>query len=334
MGRYVIRRLLQAVLTFGLVLFLLHYLMSLAIQINGNPARTFFGDKPATEAQIAAVEARFGTDDPCLDTVGDPCLGMFGKRLADWGTFDFGTNFQDVPVKDLIIDAIPPTLTLFGISTVVWILFGITAGVLAAMRRGKFLDYVVRLGTTFMIAVPTFLLLVITQKIVGVWVGNWARENFGQDSVLALIFQPSYDFENPFLSLLIPGLVLGAFGIAGITRLSRTSMLENLRADFVRTAKAKGLGRSRVTVVHTLRNSLIPVVTLIGFTLAEALGGAVITEGVYSIPGMGGLAWNATKTNDLPVVIAIVAILSISYMLINLIIDLLYAVLDPRIRYE
>ena len=334
MGRYVIRRLLQAVLTFFLVLFLLHYLMSLAIQVNGNPARTFFGDKPATEQQIAAVEAKFGTDDPCLDTVGNPCLGMFGKRVSDWSHLDFGTDFQGTPVKELILNALPPTLTLFAISTIVWILVGITAGVLAAMRRGRFTDYLVRLGTTFMIAVPTFLLLVITQKIVGVWVGNWARENFGRENPLAIIFQPSYDFSNPFLSLLVPGLILGAFGIAGITRLSRTSMLENLRADFVRTARAKGLKPSRVTIVHTLRNSLIPVVTLIGFTLAEALGGAVITEGVYSIPGMGGLAWNATRDNDLPVVIAIVAILSICYMLVNLLIDVLYAVLDPRIRYE
>jgi ABC-type dipeptide/oligopeptide/nickel transport system permease component len=333
-GRYVVRRLLQAVLTFGLVLFLLHLLMSLAIQVNGNPARTFFGDKPATEEQIAAVEAKFGTDDPCLDTIGNPCLGMFGDRLGDWLTFDFGTDFQGTPVSDLIANAIPPTLTLFAISTSVWVLFGVSAGVVAAMRRGRFWDYVVRFGTTFMVAVPTFLLLVITQKIVGVWVGNWARESMGSDSALALIFQPTYDFEYPFLSLLVPGLVLGAFGIAGITRLSRTSMLENLRADFVRTAKAKGLKPSRVTITHTLRNSLIPVVTLIGFTLADALGGAVITEGVYSIPGMGGLAWNATRDNDLPVVIAIVAILSICYMVINLLIDLLYAVLDPRIRYE
>lgn len=111
-------------------------------------------------------------------------------------------------------------------------------------------------------------------------------------------------------------------------------MLENLRADFVRTAKAKGLRPRRVTVVHTLRNSLIPVITLIGFAMADALGGTVITEGIYSIPGMGGLAFSATRDNDLTMVIAIVAILSVSFMLVTLIIDLLYAVLDPRIRYE
>jgi len=177
-------------------------------------------------------------------------------------------------------------------------------------------------------------LLILTQQIIGVEVGNWARETFGRESVLAIMFQPSYDFENPFLSLLVPGILLGAFGIASITRLSRTSMLENLRADFVRTAKAKGLTSSRVTIVHTLRNSLIPVVTLIGFTLADALGGAVITEGIYSIPGMGGLVFRATRENDLPVVIAVVAILSITFMVVTLLIDLLYAVLDPRIRYE
>ncbi|ADD45146.1 ABC transporter permease [Stackebrandtia nassauensis] len=334
MGRYVIRRLLQAVLTFGLVLFLLHYLLSLAIQLNGNPARTFFGNKSPSPEQLAAVEKRFGLDDACLDQLGNPCLTMFGKRLGDWATFDFGTDFQGTEVSSLIAQAIPPTLTLFAISTAVWILFGVTAGVLAALRRGKFFDHLTKLGTVAMIAVPTFLLLVLTQKVVGVWLGNWARDTFGRDSFLAVIFQPSYDPYQPFLSLLVPGLVLGAFGIAGITRLSRTSMLENLRADYVRTAKAKGLKPTRVVIAHTLRNSLIPVVTLVGFTLAEALGGAVITEGVYSIPGMGGLAWRATRENDLPVVIAVVAILSICYMIVTLIIDLMYAVLDPRIRYE
>lgn len=308
--------------------------MSLAIQINGNPARTFFGDKPATPEQIAAVEKKFGTDDPCLDRIGDPCLNMFVDRTADWTTLDFGTDYDGISVVEQIQTAIPPTLILFAISTSVWVLLGITAGVISAMRRGRFIDYFTRVGTTFMIAVPTFLLLVVCQKIVGVWVGNWAREDLGRDSLLALIFQPSYDFRHPVLSLLIPGLILGAFGIAGITRLSRTSMLENMRADFVRTAKAKGLHPRRVTVLHTLRNSLIPVITMIGFQLAEAMGGAVITEGVYSIPGMGGLLWTATQENDLLVVIPIVAILSVSYMLINLLVDLLYAVLDPRIRYE
>lgn len=334
MGRYVIRRLLQAAITLFFVLFLLHYMLSLAIQVNGNPARTFFGDKPVTESQLAAVEAKFGTNDPCLEQVGDPCLGMFGKRMADWTALDFGTDFQGYSVTEQIGQAIPPTLILFAISTAVWVLFGISAGVLAAMKRGKFFDYLVRTGTTLTVAVPTFLLLVITQQLVGVSLGNWARDTFGRDSVLGIVFQPSYDHDHPFLSLLIPGILLGAFGIAGITRLSRTSMLENLRADFVRTAKAKGLAPRRVTVVHTLRNSLIPVVTLVGFAMADALGGTVITEGIYSIPGMGGLAYNATRDNDLPVVIAIVAILSVSFMLVTLLIDLLYAVLDPRIRYE
>lgn len=334
MGRYVIRRLLQAVLTLFFVLFLLHYLLSLAIQVNGNPARTFFGDKPVTAEQLAAVEAKFGTDDPCLDTIGDPCLGMFGKRMGDWLTLDFGTTFHGYSVTEQIVQAVPPTLILFAISTAVWVLIGITAGVLAAMKRGKFFDYLVRTGTTFTVAVPTFLLLVITQQLVGVSLGNWARNTFGRDSVLGIVFQPSYDHDHPFLSLLVPGILLGAFGIAGITRLSRTSMLENLRADFVRTAKAKGLRPRRVTVVHTLRNSLIPVITLIGFAMADALGGTVITEGIYSIPGMGGLAFSATRDNDLTMVIAIVAILSVSFMLVTLIIDLLYAVLDPRIRYE
>lgn len=334
MGRYVIRRLLQAVLTLGLVLFLLHYLLSLAIQAGGNPARAFFGDKPVSERQVAAVAAKHGLDDPCLDRLGDPCLAMFSSRMADWFNLDFGTDFTGRPVTDLIAQAVPPTLTLFAISTVTWVLLGVSAGVLAALRRASLLDYLVRLGTVLAVGVPTFLLLIVTQKVVGVWLGNRARAAFGVDSPLSIMFQPSYDFEHPFLSLIVPGVLLGAFGIASITRLSRTSVLENLRSDFVRTARAKGLSGTRVTIVHTLRNSLIPVVTLIGFALADALGGAVITEGIYNIPGMGGLVFDATRDGDLPVVIAVVAILSIGFMTVTLIVDLLYAFLDPRIRYE
>ena len=335
MGRYVIRRLLQTVVTFGVVMFLLHYLMTLAIQINGNPVRTFFGDKPVSESVLQATTAKFGLDDPCLTRVGDPCLGIFQKRMGDWFLHaDFGSSYKQVDVMESIGRAIPVTLQLFAIVTLVWILFGITAGTWAALRRGKFIDYLVRIGTTLTVAVPGFLLLIVVQKVVGVILGNWARDTFGRDSVLGIIMQPSYNAKYSWLTLLVPGIVLGVFGIAGITRLSRTSMLENLRSDFVRTAKAKGLRPRRVTVVHTLRNSLIPVVTLIGFTLADALGGALITEGIYNIPGMGKLAYDAIKTVDTPVVIAVTAISAIIYMLVNLLIDLLYAVLDPRIRYE
>ena len=335
MGRYVIRRLLQTLLTFAVVMFLLHYLMTLAIQINGNPVRTFFGDKQPSEAILEATKAKFGLDDPCLTQLGNPCVNLFGKRMSDWFLHgDFGMTYNRVPVADAVTKAIPVTLQLFLITFIVLIIFGITAGVLAALYRGKFIDYLVRVGTTLTIAFPSFLLLLIVQKVFGVIIGNWARESFGRDSFLGIMFQPSYNAKYPILTLLIPGIVLGIFGIAGVTRLSRTSMLENLRADFVRTAKAKGLRPTRVTVVHTLRNSLIPVVTILGFSLADALGGALITEGIYNIPGMGKLAYDAVKQVDTPVVIAVVAIASMLYMLVNLFIDLFYAVLDPRIRYE
>ncbi|GLZ81083.1 putative dipeptide-transport integral membrane protein ABC transporter DppB [Actinorhabdospora filicis] len=334
MGRYVIRRLLQAVLTLSVVLFMLHYLMSLAIQINGNPVRTFFGDKPVSDELLQATMEKFNLDDPCLKSVGDPCWGMFTDRMQQWSHFDFGTDFQSVKIGDSIANAIPVTLTIFAITTVVWALFGVTAGVLAAMNRGRFIDYLVRIGTTFTLAIPGFLMLILVQNIFGVIIGNWFREQFGRESFLSLIFQPTYSAKAPFLSLVIPGIALGVFGIAGITRLSRTSMLENLRSDFVRTAKAKGLKRTRVTIVHTLRNSLIPVVTVIGFALGDALGGSVVLEGLYNIPGLGLLAFNGVKTNDTAVVIAVVALASVVFMVTNLIVDLFYAVLDPRIRYE
>jgi peptide/nickel transport system permease protein/oligopeptide transport system permease protein len=143
-----------------------------------------------------------------------------------------------------------------------------------------------------------------------------------------------YDSEYPWLSLILPGLVLGSFSLAAIARLTRTSLIENLRSDYVRTAKAKGLTTSRTVGIHTLRNSLIPVVTYIGIDIGLLLGGSLITEGIFNVPGVGLLVFQAIQSNDTPVIIGVVTVLTIVFLVSSLVVDILYAALDPRIRYE
>jgi ABC-type dipeptide/oligopeptide/nickel transport system permease component len=143
-----------------------------------------------------------------------------------------------------------------------------------------------------------------------------------------------YNVDNPWLSLIVPGLVLGAVSLASIARLTRTSLIENLRADYVRTARAKGLPPRRTIGVHALRNSLIPVVTYIGVDVGVLMGGALITETIFSIPGIGQLVFLSVEFQDALVIIGVVTLLVLVFLVANLIVDVLYAVLDPRIRYD
>lgn len=334
MGRYVLRRLLQFVPTVFGTMFLLHYIVSLGIQFNGNPARAFFGDRTPTPEMLEAVKAQFNTDDPCLERKGDPCVGMFVERLAAMGRGDFGADFRGRAVTEILADAVPITLKLALIGFTVQLVIGLVAGVLAGLRGGGFWDYVVKISTVLVISVPVFVLGTLVQLGLGVKVGVWLKKQPWAPDALTDMFSVSYRAESPWASLVIPGIVLGALGLATTARLTRTSLMENLRADYVRTAVAKGLSNRRVIGVHTLRNSLIPVVTDLGLALGAFIGGAVVTEGIFNIPGVGGVIVRSARVNEAPVVIAVVSILVLVYLLSNLVVDVLYAVLDPRIRYE
>lgn len=334
MGRYIARRVLQAVLTLFLVMFLLHYLTTLAIQLNGNPALAFFGDRSPSAAQLAAVEARFGLDDPCYDQTGNPCLGEFVQRIGDYATLDFGTNLRGREVTDIVAAAAPNTLRLFVVVLITWGIMGMLLGSVAARYRGKAPDHSIRLLSILIDAFPVFVMLLVYRFIFAVPLSNWMADQFGRDSILALMFKPSFDADNPWVTLIVPGILLGLGGAAPFLRLVRASQLENYNADHVRTAKSKGLSDRRVTVFHIVRNSSIPVVTAVGFVFAEALAGAVITEGVMNIYGMGGVLWNAVRDSEVSVVIGIVTLLSVVTIVVMLVVDIIYALLDPRIRYD
>jgi peptide/nickel transport system permease protein/oligopeptide transport system permease protein len=184
------------------------------------------------------------------------------------------------------------------------------------------------------VAFPTFVFGSLMLLLVGLKLGLFLRNSEWAPEWLGQMFQVGYNPEYPWLSLFLPGIVLGAFSLAAVARLTRTSLIENLRSDYVRTARAKGLTTSRTIGIHTLRNSLIPVVTYIGIDIGVLIGGALVTEGIFNIPGIGQLVFISVNANDTPVVIGVATILVIVFLVANLIVDVLYAALDPRIRYE
>lgn len=334
MGHYVARRLLQLIPVLIGTMFLLHLLTSFSIQLNGDPARAVFGERRPLPGQLERMQERMGIDDPCLRQPGNPCLKLFGERMVNIAQGDFGANFRGEEVTTLVARAVPFSIKLTAIAFIVIIGIGLVAGVLAGLRNGSFIDYVVKVSTVVLVSVPIFVLGRVTQLYGGVGLGGWAKDQDWVPQVLTDILVISYVPSKPWTSLVIPGVILGSLSLAYVARLTRTSLMENLRGDYVRTATAKGLKRSRVIGVHTLRNSLIPVVTYLGITIGDLMAGAIVTEGIFNVPGVGRLTFSSISRGEAPVVIGVVTMIVLIYLFASLIVDLLYAVLDPRIRYE
>ncbi|MGH3711995.1 MAG: ABC transporter permease [Micromonosporaceae bacterium] len=333
MGRYVIRRLLLFIPTLLGSIALLHYMVVLGIQLNGNPARAFFGDRTPSPEMLAAVKKLFNTDDPCLTRTGDPCIGLFFERVGKLAVGDLGTDYNGRPVTEILGDALPVTVRLALIAITIQIVIGLLAGVLAGLRSGSFIDYVVKISTVLAISVPVFVLGGVVQLTIAPG-AKWMRgQDWVSDTLLGMV-SVTYKSTYPTLSLIIPGIVLATISLATTARLTRTSLMENLRGDYVRTATAKGLPRRRVIGIHTLRNSLIPVVTDLGLAFGTLIGGAVITETIFNIPGIGSEIVESVQRNEGPVTVPLVTFLVAVYLVVNLLVDVLYAVLDPRIRLD
>ncbi|WP_166850288.1 ABC transporter permease [Isoptericola sp. BMS4] len=333
MGRYILRRALLGALTLLIVMFVLHLLTTFAIQLNGNPALAFFGDRVPTDAQVAAVEARYGLDDPCYDQTGNPCLGPFVERLGSYAQGDFGTDLRGREVTDIVATAAPNTLKLFAVVTVTWFVLGMGLGSVAARWRGRPTDHGIRMSSVLIDAFPIFVLLLVYRYVFAVPLSGWATSTFGADSMAALWFRPSFDDDHPWATLLVPGILLGLAGSAAFIRLVRASQLEAYTGEHVRTARSRGLPERHVVVHHVVRNSSVPVVTAVGLTFTEALAGAVITEGMMNIYGMGGVLWEAVRASDVALVVGVVTILAAVTVVVMLVVDVAYAALDPRIRY-
>ncbi|MFD5623180.1 ABC transporter permease [Streptomyces yangpuensis] len=306
MGRYVIRRLLQMIPVFIGSTFLIFFM----VYALGDPVAALFGDKAPDPATAARIRKDLYLDQP-----------LWKQYLHYMGAIfqgDFGTAFNGQSVTELMASAFPVTLRLTLVAIFFEIVIGITLGVISGLRRGRTVDTTVLVMTLVVISVPTFVTGYLLQYLFGVKWG-WVR--------------PTVSPDAPLNELILPGIVLALVSLAYVTRLSRTSIAENVKADYVRTATAKGLPRSRVVTRHLLRNSLIPVVTFIGTDIGALMGGAIVTERIFNIHGVGYQLYQGILRNNSPTVVGFVTILVIVFLLANLLVDLLYAVLDPRIRY-
>lgn len=306
MGRYVARRLLQMVpVFFGATL-----LIFLMVNVMGDPVAGLCGERACDPATAAQLKREFGLDKPLWQ--------QYATYMGNVFTGDFGTAFNGQKVTELMATAFPVTVRLTIVAILFEIVVGITLGVVTGLRRGRPADTTVLVLSLVVISVPIFVTGLLLQLLLGVRWG-WIR--------------PSVPPEATFTQLLVPGLVLASVSLAYVTRLTRTSIAENLRSDYVRTAVAKGLPRRRVVTRHLLRNSLIPVVTFIGTDIGALMGGAILTERIFNIHGVGYQLYQGILRQNTQTVVGFVTVLVLVFLVANLLVDLLYAVLDPRIRY-
>ena len=308
MLRYIGRRLLQTIPVFFGATFLIFAMVYL---MPGDPVAALGGDRGLSEAAAAQIRAQYNLDKPFWMQYLLYLKGVF--------TLDFGTAFNGQKVTSIMATAFPTTAKLALYALAIETILGIGLGVVAGMRRGKWFDSTILVVSLLLISVPTFVLGFVLQYVLGV-----------QLAILPTTASASVDLR----SLTMPAMVLGGVSLAYVIRLTRQSVSENVSADYVRTARAKGLTNRAVMTRHILRNSLIPVATFLGGDLGALMGGAIITEGIFNINGVGGTLWQAIRLGEAPTVVSITTVLVLVYILANLVVDLLYAVLDPRIRYE
>ncbi|WBB74535.1 ABC transporter permease [Micromonospora sp. WMMD1128] len=308
MGRYLLRRLLQLVPVFIGTTFLIYWLVW---SVPGDPFAGKCGDRGCPPNYRAMMTEKYHLD--------DSIWVQYASYMKNLFQGDFGITFGGREISDIIATSYPNTLKLAVVALAIEAVIGLGAGVLTGLRRNGFLDNLVLISTLFLIALPVFVIGFVLQWVLGV---KWGLIN------------PTVSNEMRFSELIVPGFVLGSASMAYIARVARTSIAENRRADYVRTAIAKGLPMRRVVGVHLLRNSLIPVVTLLGTDLGALMGGAIVTEGIFGINGIGRQVLRSIVTKESATVVGIVVVLVLVYLVMNLLVDLLYAALDPRIRYE
>ena len=307
MLRYIGRRLLQTIPVFFGATFLIFAMVYL---MPGDPVAALGGDKGLTEAAAARIREEYNLD--------KPFWLQYLLYLKSIFTLDFGKTFSGRPVTEVLATAFPITIRLAIYALLIEAILGILFGVIAGVRRGGIFDSTVLVLSLVVISVPTFVIGFLMQFFLGI---KWG------------IFPPTASTVS-LKSLTMPAIVLGATSLAYVIRLTRQSVSENVSADYVRTARAKGLKEGTVMTRHILRNSLIPVATFLGGDLGGLMGGAIITEGIFNINGVGGTLWQSIVRGEPATVVSFTTVLVMVYITANLLVDLLYAVLDPRIRYE
>ncbi len=310
---YTLRRFVSTIPVMAIVALFVFSLLYLA---PGDPAAIIAGDQ-ASPADVERIRESLGLDRPFL------------IRFGDWSWHvlrgDLGQSiFTNLPVTHMIAQRVEPTVSLMVLTLIFSIVVAVPMGVVAAWKHGTFIDRGVMLLAVFGFSVPVFV------------VGYLLAYAFA----LQLEWLPVQGYTPiangiwPWLSnLILPVVALGGVFVALIARITRATMLEVLNQDYVRTARAKGVGQSQILFVHALKNAAVPIITVIGLGVAGLIGGAVVTENVFAIPGIGRLVTDAILRRDYPVIQGVVLIFSFVYVLVNLCVDLLYSVFDPRIRY-
>ncbi len=313
MVSYILRRVLSTVPVMAIVALFVFSLLYIA---PGDPAAIIAGDQ-ASPADIERIRQGLGLD--------RPFLVQFGSWLWRILHGDLGTSiFTNLPVSSLIAQRIEPTLSLMVLTLVLTIVVAVPLGVLAAWKAGSWVDRTIMAFAVFGFSLPVF--------VVG----------YALAFVFALQFEwlpvqgytPLAEGFLPWLqNLILPAIALGSVYVALIARITRASMLEVLQQDYIRTARAKGLGQDSILFVHALKNAAVPIITVIGIGVALLIGGAVVTESVFAIPGLGRLTIDAILRRDYPVIQGIVLMFSFLYVLVNLLVDVTYTLVDPSIRY-
>ena len=310
---YAARRILATIPVMLIVAFFVFSLLYLA---PGDPAAIIAGDQ-ATPADVERIRASLGLD--------RPFVVRFGEWLWQIIHGDLGNSiFTNLPVSHMIAQRIEPTTSLMILTIVFSIVVAIPLGVLAAWKHGTWIDRSVMMLAVFGFSTPVFVLGYMLAYVFALKLDWLPVQGFTSITVGVV----------PFLrSLALPTIALGLIYVALLARITRATMLEVLSQDYVRTAKAKGVDQRAVLFVHALKNAAVPIVTVIGIGVALLIGGAVVTESVFAIPGLGRLTVDAILRRDYPVIQGVVLMTSFLYVLVNLGVDLLYTVFDPRIRY-
>ena len=292
------------------------FVFSLLYIAPGDPAVVIAGDQ-ASPADVERIRANLGLD--------QPFLVQFGSWVWRLLHFDLGTSiFTNLPVSAMIAQRIEPTLSLMMVTLVLTILIAVPLGVIAAWKAGTWIDRVIMAFAVFGFSVPVFVVGYILAYVFALKFDLLPVQGY---TPLAQGFWPWLQ------NLILPAVALGCVYIALIARITRAAMLEVLQQDYIRTARAKGLGQGGILFIHALKNAAVPIVTVVGIGIALLIGGAVVTESVFAIPGLGRLTIDAILRRDYPVIQGIVLLFSFVYVLVNLLIDVTYALVDPRIRY-
>jgi peptide/nickel transport system permease protein len=311
--QYIIRRLLllvPVILIVGVVVFTLVHLTP------GDPAAVILGPD-ATSEQVERLREQLGLNEP------------FYIQFVDWmaGVVrgDLGTSlYLNMPVTEALLDRAQPTFTLMLYSLTISILIGVPVGIFSAIKPNSVFDRFAMIGAISGVAIPNFVLGILLIMIFAVWLRFLPSQGY-----VGLFTDPIGHFER----MLMPSFSLGFSSAALLARMVRSSMLDVLKEDYVRTALAKGVAFRNVITRHALRNALIPAVTVIGYSVGALLGGAVVTETVFGLPGMGRLVVNSIGRRDYPVIQGAVMLIAVFYVMANLLVDILYVYIDPRIRY-